>query len=206
LYVVIVPFVMFLGWNAKPKARSIAAIGLACLGAYLLSTSGRMAMQSGDLLELGGALLWALHVVLLGKFASRYEAISFSAGQLLVCGILSGAASIVSEPPTLPLPLGLVFAIVYTAIVSLVLGYTLQIWGQRHTPPTDAAIILGLEAVFAALAGALVLGERMTLMQVLGCATIVLAVFLSQLRAWSRIDEAGDSRAASASSDQNGWI
>jgi drug/metabolite transporter (DMT)-like permease len=187
LYVVIVPLVIFLGWRHKPRLHSIAAIVLATIGAYLLSTGGSYRLHSGDVLELGGAALWAVHVVILGKFASRYDPISFSSGQLLVASSLSWIAGGLWEPTPFPLDPMLLISILYTAIFSLALGYTLQIWGQRHTPPTDAAIILGLEAVFAALAGAVLLQESLNSIQFLGCTIIVAAVLISQAAAWSRM-------------------
>jgi drug/metabolite transporter (DMT)-like permease len=194
LYVVFVPLVMFFGWNDRPHIHSVVAVVLAAMGAYLLSTGGRFHIQVGDLLELGGATFWALHVVLLGKVAYRYNAISFSAGQLLVGSALNWVASALVEPPMAVLPPILVTAILYTSVVSLGLGYTLQIWGQKNTHPTDAALILSLEAVFAALAGAITLGERLAQIQVLGCAIIVFAVLLSQLKSWGRIRSLRPSR------------
>lgn len=193
LYVVIVPLVLFLGWRERPRPTSIAAIIVAAAGAYLLSTGGRYTIQSGDVLELGGAALWAVHVVILGKFASRYDPVSFSSGQLLVASSLSWIASGLWEPPTFPLAPILLTSILYTAIISLAVGYTLQIWGQRHTPPTDAAIILSLEAVFASLAGAALLQESMDSIQLLGCTIIVAAVLLSQATAWSRMSASRES-------------
>jgi drug/metabolite transporter (DMT)-like permease len=71
-------------------------------------------------------------------------------------------------------------AVAYTAVFSLAMGYTLQIWAQRHTPPSDAALILSLESVFAAISGWIVLGERLTPVQVLGAGLIFLAVLVSQ--------------------------
>jgi drug/metabolite transporter (DMT)-like permease len=194
LYVVIVPLVMFLGWKDKPRLNSIVAILLAAIGAYLLSTGGRYRIQGGDVLELAGAALWAVHVVILGKFAARYDPISFSSGQLLLASSLSWVASALWETTPYPLDSTLLAAILYTAVVSLALGYTLQIWGQRHTPPTDAAILLSLEAVFAALAGALLLQERLNSVQLLGCTIIVIAVVVSQAAAWSRMSTTRDSR------------
>jgi drug/metabolite transporter (DMT)-like permease len=79
----------------------------------------------------------------------------------------------------------LLFAIAYTAVFSLGLCYTLQIWAQKHTPPADAALILSLESVFAVLSGWLLLNERLTGIQVLGCGLIFVAVLLSQLKEWS---------------------
>ena len=77
------------------------------------------------MLELSGAALWAVHVVLFGKTTSRYDAISFSAGQLLVGSALNWIASGLVEPPVLPFPSVLVVSILCTAVVSLGLGYTL---------------------------------------------------------------------------------
>ena len=151
LYVVIVPFVMLVGWGERPHWLAVLAVLLAALGAFLLSAGGRLRLQAGDALELGGAVFWSLHVVLLGKFAAKFDAISFSAGQLLVGSVLNFGAASLFERGNMSLPPPLLGAILYTAVVSLGLGYTLQIWGQKHTPPTDAAILLSLESVFAVL-------------------------------------------------------
>ena len=85
---------------------------------------------------------------------------SFSIGQLLVCGILNLVIGSFIEQPVFTWSLA--GAVVYTAVFSLGLCYTLQVWAQRHTPPADAALILGLEFVFAVLAGWLLLHETLT--------------------------------------------
>ena len=180
LYVVLVPIVLLVGWREKPHWLSVIAVLLAAIGAYLLSTAGQFKVQAGDALELTGALFWAVHVVLLGKFASRFESMSFSAGQLLVCGLLNlGVGFFVHEPAW---NWSLVGAAVYTAVLSLGLCYTLQVWAQRHTPPTDAALILSLESVFAALSGWLLLEELLLPVQLVGCAIILMAVMLAQAK------------------------
>lgn len=184
LYVVLVPVVLFLVWREKVHWLSIVAVGLAGVGAFLLSTGGRFEVRAGDALELLGALFWTLHVIVLGKYASRFEPLSFSIGQLAVCGLLNLAVGIFTEK-TMPLELPLLGAIAYTAFFSLGLCYTLQIWAQRHTPPADAALILSLESVFAVLSGWLLLEERLAGIQILGCALIFVAVLISQFKEWS---------------------
>jgi drug/metabolite transporter (DMT)-like permease len=72
-------------------------------------------------------------------------------------------------------------AIAYTAVFSIALGFTFQIVAQKHTPPNEAALILSLESVFAALFGRLFLGERLQPVQMAGCAAILAAVALVQL-------------------------
>ena len=182
LYVVLVPLVLFAGWRERPFWTQLIAVLLAILGGYLLSTNGEFHIQSGDLLELVGALFWALHVVILGKFASRYDALRFSVGQFLVSGLLNFGVGIFTE--SVPAAQLFVFggAVLYTAVFSVGIGYTLQTWAQRHTPPTDAALLLSLEAVFAVIFGWLFLAEVLSPIQALGCGLIFGAVLLAQFQ------------------------
>ena len=184
LYVVLVPIALFFVWGEKPHWMSIAAVGLAGVGAFLLSTGGRFEVKAGDALELLGALFWTFHVIVLGKFASKFEALSFSVGQLFVCAILNLGVGIFAEP-MMSFNWPLMFAIAYTALFSLGLCYTLQVWAQRHTPPADAALILSLESVFAVISGWLILNERLVLVQIFGCVLIFIAVVLSQFKEWN---------------------
>lgn len=184
LYVVFIPILLFLFLGEKPHWVFVLAVLLAVTGAYLLSTGGSFEVRFGDLLEVIGALFWAFHVIILGKYAYKFESMTFSVGQLAVCGILNLILGLVIEP--MPLFDGpFLFAIGYTAILSLGLCYTLQIWAQKHTPPADAALILGLESVFAVLSGWLILGERLAPLQVLGAVMIFSAVILSQFKEWT---------------------
>ncbi|MGB8984986.1 MAG: DMT family transporter [Anaerolineales bacterium] len=184
LYVVFVPIMLFLGWREKAHWISVLAVVLAGLGAFFLSTGGRFEVRAGDALELVGALFWTVHVVVLGKYASKFETLSFSIGQLSVCGLLNLGIGLFVER-SMPMSWTLFGAVAYTAIFSLGLCYTLQIWAQRHTPPADAALILSLESVFAVLAGWWLLDERLAGIQIFGCALIFVAVLVSQLREWN---------------------
>jgi drug/metabolite transporter (DMT)-like permease len=184
LYVVLVPVLLFLLWREKAHWISVVAVALAGIGAFFLSTGGRFEIRAGDVIELVGALFWTLHVIVLGKYALRFEPISFSVGQLLVCGLLNLGIGMFAEN-FMPWNLALWGAIAYTAFLSLGLCYTLQIWAQRHTPPADAALILSLESVFAVISGWFLLDEKLTPIQIFGCALIFVAVLLSQFKEWS---------------------
>ena len=184
LYVVLVPVALFFFWQEKPHWMSIVAVVLAGAGAFFLSTGGRFELRAGDALELIGALFWTFHVIVLGKFASKFESMSFSVGQLVVCGVLNLGLGVFVEKP-MPVSWPLLGAVAYTAFFSLGLCYTLQIWAQRHTPPADAALILSLESVFAVLSGWLLLDERLAPIQVFGCMMIFIAVLLSQFKEWN---------------------
>jgi drug/metabolite transporter (DMT)-like permease len=184
LYVVLVPVVLFLAWHEKVHWISLVAVMLAGVGAFLLSTGGRFEIRAGDVIELGGAIFWTLHVIVLGKYAARFESMSFSVGQLVVCGLLNLGVALLAEK-FVAWNLSLLGAIAYTALFSLGLCYTLQVWAQRHTPPADAALILSLESVFAVIAGWFLLDEKLGPVQVFGCILIFVAVLLSQFKEWN---------------------
>jgi drug/metabolite transporter (DMT)-like permease len=183
LYVVFTPFLLWLAFRERPHWIDLLAVIAATVGAYFLSSAGKgLLFQNGDGLELIGAVFWGLHFVVLGKFASRFEPVSFASGQFFVTGLLNFLMGLVFEHLGQLTPLPLIGAILYRASLSIGIGYTLQVWGQKHTPPTDAALILGLEAVFAALAAWLALRQGLLPLQVLGCVIILAAVMFSQLK------------------------
>ncbi len=184
LYVVLVPILLFLVWREKFHWMAIVAVVLAGIGAFFLSTGGTFEFQKGDAIEVFGALFWTFHVIVLGKYASKFESMSFSVGQLVVCGVLNLGIGIFVEP-MFSFSLPLFFAIAYTAFLSVGLCYTLQVWAQKHTPPADAALILSLESVFSVISGWLILHEKLVVIQVLGCALIFMAVLLSQFKEWN---------------------
>ena len=183
LYVVLVPVILLLIWREQVHWISIAAVLLAGIGAFFLSTGGRFEVRAGDAIELVGALFWTLHVIVLGKYASKFEPMSFSVGQLVVCGLLNLSVALFAES-SMPWNHSLLGAIAYTAFFSLGLCYTLQVWAQRHTPPADAALILSLESVFAVSAGWFFLDEKLAPLQMFGCVLIFVAVLLSQFKEW----------------------
>lgn len=184
LYVVFVPIILFVVWREKVHWISILAVLLAGVGAFFLSTGGKFELHAGDLIELLGALFWTLHVIVVGKYASRYESLSFSVGQLIVCSLLNLGIGLMVEK-SMPINGPLLAAIAYTAFLALGLCYTLQIWAQKYTPPADAALVLSLESVFAVLSGWLALDERLAGIQILGCVLIFVAVLLSQFKEWN---------------------
>ena len=125
LSVVIVLFVLLIGWRERPRWLAVVAIIMAGVGAYLLSTGGSFKVQKGDALELAGALFWSLHYVLLGKFALRFVSVQFAAGQFVVAGLLNLFVGLFLEQPLFAG--ALVGAVVYTAVFSVGIGYTLQV-------------------------------------------------------------------------------
>ena len=140
------------------------------------------ALSAGDFLVAGSALLFALHIVLVGVFqkaAHRPFFLSFT--QYAVVALIAGVVGFSVEPVTWQSLRAALPTIAYAGILSGGVGYTLQIVAQRYTPATEAALIMSLESVFAALAAAILLGERLALLAALGCGLIMLGVVLVEI-------------------------
>jgi drug/metabolite transporter (DMT)-like permease len=123
--VAIVPFVLLIGWGERPRPLAVVSVVMAGVGAFLLSTGGSFKVQKGDPLELAGALFWALHLVIIGKFATSFASIQFATGQFLVAGLLNLVAGLFLEQSQLNRDV--IGAVVYTAVFSVGIGYTLQV-------------------------------------------------------------------------------
>jgi drug/metabolite transporter (DMT)-like permease len=182
LYVVFVPLILLLVWRQRLRWTVWAAALLAVAGMFLLSAGGRLRLAPGDGLELAGAGLWAAHVIVVGRAMQEMEALPFAIGQYWVAGTLNLLIGLGLEWQTLPGMAAVWWAVVYVGIFSVAVGYTLQARAQKHAPPTDAALILSLEAVFAALFGYLLLGETLRPEQLLGCGLILAAILLAQFK------------------------
>ncbi len=193
LYVVIVPILSLFAGRRSPVGSWIGAF-FAAAGLYLLSIQGSFSMSRGDLLVLIGAFFWAVHVLILARFAPRLPFIPFAMSQYLVCAAGSLAVAVAVEPITFVQIADTAVPILYGGAVSVGIAYTLQIVGQRDAPPTHAAVILSLEGVFAALGGMALLGERLTIREGAGCVLMLAGMLVSRIAVERRSDAHASSR------------
>jgi drug/metabolite transporter (DMT)-like permease len=182
LYVIFVPFFLLLFWKQKQTWNVWLAAFVAIVGMLLLSNGGELKMAIGDLLELAGAVLWALHVIVVGRSVQHTPALHFAVGQFFVCAFFSLLTGFIIEPAAIQQVPNLWWTIVYNGIASVAIGFTLQAVGQKYAPPSDAALILSMESVFAAILGFLFLSEILTLEQLIGSVLVMGAIVLAQVR------------------------
>lgn len=180
LYVVLVPlFGLF--WGRKVQKQVWLGVALSVLGMYLISSVGAFSLDKGDYLILISAAFFALHIMAVGHFAPRSDGVALSCAQFLVAGVLVLPIALIVEKPTMGQLCSAWLPIGYAGIMSCGVAYTLQIFGQRSTPPAVASLTLSLESVFAAVAGAIILHERMSGRELAGSALMLAAVIISQL-------------------------
>jgi drug/metabolite transporter (DMT)-like permease len=180
-YVVLVPLILAIFWRKRTSVYTWLAALVALGGTYLLSTGGSaLSPSTGSLLLLAGSFIWALHVIIVGMAVQKVDVFAFSAGQFLVSGLIHMVMSFIIEPITMSALRASWLPLLYASLFSVALGFTLQAVGQRKAPAADAALILSLEAVFAALAGVFFLKEMLNPVQLVGAAIILAAILFAQ--------------------------
>ncbi|MBE9566412.1 MAG: DMT family transporter [Proteobacteria bacterium] len=181
LYVIIVPILGLL-WKMHPRPNVWAGAVLGIVGLFLLSVTEHFTIGLGDSLVLAGAFFWAGHVILVGWLIRRIDVGTLAFLQFTTCAVLSFLTALVVEDIRIDGIIAAAGPILYGAFISVGIAYTLQLIGQRRTPPSRAAIILGLEAVFAAVGGWAVLNETLSSRALVGCSLMLAGVIVSQLR------------------------
>ncbi|MGD2187002.1 MAG: DMT family transporter [Desulfobacterales bacterium] len=180
LYVIIVP-ILGLFWKQQPKIGTWIGAILAAVGLYFLSVTEQFTIEMGDLLVLIGAFFWAAHVLIIGWLSPRINAIKLAFSQYFACTILSLITASAVELITWPSIVEAAVPILYSGVLSVGIAYTLQVIAQRDAHPAHAAILLSLEAVFAALGGWVILGEIISPRGLVGCGLMLAGMLLSQL-------------------------
>lgn len=174
LYIVIVPALgIFL--KKRPSATIGLGVALSLAGLYFLCMTDRLSIGFGDLITLGSAFVFAIHIILIDSLGGNLNSIKLSAIQFGAAAIVAGVVMLIFETPSLTGILACWKDILFVAVISGAAGYTLQIVGQKHTEPTLASLIMCLESVFAALGGWILLNQTLSARELLGCALMLSA-------------------------------
>ncbi len=190
MYVVMVPlFGIFLGKKLRPLVWGCVAIAI--IGLYLLCMAsfdqgwqglmGNFALSSADLLTLCCALFFSLHIILVDRLGPETDGVLLSCLQFFTGGMLSVIAMCFCGIPTLSEIKAASGGILYSAVFSCSIAYTLQILGQQKTSAVVASILMCLESVFAVLSDMVILKTRLSLEETLGCILMFCAILFSNL-------------------------
>lgn len=185
LYIVLVPvFGLFI--RRKPHPMLWISVLIALVGLYFLSIRGDFSMSKGDLLVLASAVAFTFQILLVDHYSPKVDIIRLNCIQFSVMAILSFVPMMVLEQPKVSAISDAWLTIVYAGLFSGCGAYTLQMLGQRRVEPTTASLLLSPENVFSALAGWVILGQRLSARELAGCALVFVAIISSQLpwRTW----------------------
>lgn len=180
LYVILVPIAgIFL--HKKTSVLTWISVILSVIGLYLLCIKEDISIQKGDFYVLLCAIVFTLHIIVIDYFVNFVDGVKMSCIQFFVCSVLSFIVMLFTETPDMNNIFSASVSILYAGILSCGVAYTLQIVGQKGINPTVASLILCLESVISALAGWLILGQKLSTREFTGCALMFTAIILSQI-------------------------
>ena len=182
LYVPLVPLMLLVFWRKLPH-WSIWPSVMGCLvGTYYLSGGNLSRLSTGDYWMIIAAVFWALQIIAVGFVVRTSKApLLLAAVQFIVCGLLGVLSGFIFETFSFANIMNAGFEILYAGVLSVGVAFTLQAVAQTHTGQADAAIIMSGETLFAALAAAVILGERLNFMGYFGCAVIFISILSVEL-------------------------
>ena len=180
LYIVLVPLAGLVLGKKVPRALWLG-VALAGGGLYCLCVSEELSVTGGDLYVLACAFCFTAQILVVDHFTNKVDGVALSCVQFLVMAVLSAAGALAETPPPLELLPKYLGPVLYVGVFSSGVAYTLQILAQKDSNPAVVSLLMSMESLFAAVAGALILGTRMTGREYLGCALMLAAVVLAQL-------------------------
>lgn len=182
LLVVFVPMLGLVVLRRRPHPVTLVGIAVAVVGLVLLTDPGSGGdaggFGRGEVLTIGCAVAFAIHVIVLGETAHRHDPVRLAAVQVAFVGGACAIPGVWLGGYGFPVPA--VAAVIATAVVATALAFVLQVTGQRTVPPARAALLLLLEPVSAGVLAAFG-GDPLRPVQVAGAALILIAVALSEV-------------------------
>lgn len=180
MYIVLVPIFGLVMCKKPPKTIWLSIV-IASFGLYFLSGSGFTSINIGDVLTLGCAAAFAVQILLLDRFAGDLDCVALNMVQSLICAILAAVMTLFTETVVVADVLACWLPLAYAGVLSMGVAYTLQIVGQRMLDPSTASVMMSFESVFAVISGWLVLNERLSNVELVGCALVFIAIILPQI-------------------------
>lgn len=179
LYVVFTPLLALILFRTRVGRAVWIGVALAVAGLAMLSGVGA-GDPVGDLLVLGGSAAYSLQIVLMERYAPRYDPIAFTQAEMLAA--FAGFAAVALAVGQVEVPRGWTVwgALLVTGIFASALGYLVQTWAQRRTSATRTALAFAMEPVFAGFFGFWLAGDRLGAVGWGGCAVIMAGILVAE--------------------------
>lgn len=179
MYVVLTPLVALLLFRIRAGTSVWIGVALAVAGLAML-TGISAGSPVGDLLVLGGAVLYALQIVLMERFAPRYDPLAFTTAEMTAAFIGFAAIAVAAGQVKVPHGATVWGALIVTGVFASAFAYLVQAWAQQRTSANRTALVFALEPVFAGIFGFALAGDRLGALGWAGCAVILSAIAVSE--------------------------
>lgn len=184
LYIVLIPLTG-LFFKKKTAFLTWIAVAIALVGLFFISIPDSSSLLDindllGDILVLISAFFWTAQILCVDRFSKESCPILFSVCQFAVCGVSSFLIAVFVDDFSPTILEASLMPVLYGGLISVAIGYTIQVLAQRHASPAVASIAMASESVFAALGGYLLIDEVMTSRQIIGGILVFSAILLSQ--------------------------
>ncbi len=180
LYIVFIP-ILYLFFGKKPDRKVFICVLLAAVGLYFISIKEGFVIEKGDILLILGAIGYAVHLMVIAHYSPKTDNVMLSCIQFFVYSIISLIIALFTEDVTLSGMWDARISLLYTGVLSSAVGYTISIVALKDFDATIGSLILSLESIVAAIAGAAVLHQFLTPRETFGCAIVFLATVLAQV-------------------------
>lgn len=191
LYMILVPLIGLIFLRSKITKAVWFSVLLACGGIFLISFKpGQFGtFGKGELFALACSVFFAVQIVISDQYANRVDCIAMCCLQFAVCGILSCICMFLFETPVLADILSAKWELLYVGVLSTAGAFTLQLVGQKNTEPTIASMLLCLESVFSVLFAWIILSQKLSGQEILGCITMFVAIMLTLIpkETWQKL-------------------
>jgi len=179
LYVVLTPLFGLLLFRTRVSLEVWAGVVLAIVGLALLS-GVPVGSPGGNLLVLASTAAQALQIVMVERYASRYDAIALVLVEMGACFVGFLAIALASGQLEVPRGWTVWGALIVTGVFASALGYLIQVWAQRRLSAARIAIVFSLETVFAGIFGYWLSGDRLGWLGWGGCAAILAGIVVAE--------------------------
>lgn len=181
LYIILVPLFGLLFFQHPITKYNWLGVVIATIGMYFICINEVFSITKGDFITLACPVLFSLQILAIDYYIPDLDGVRFSTVQFGISAIVSGVLALIFEHATLAQISSSILPILYLAIMSSGIAYTLQIIGQKYVDTVIASLLMSLESVFALISGWLYLNQAMTIREITGCVIVFIAIILAQL-------------------------
>lgn len=181
-YCVLVPFFSWFIYKKRPDKYNFIATVVCLIGVGFVSLKNDKTVEFGDLLTLCCSVFYAVHIVLTSKYIKGRSVALLTMLQFATAGVLGWASALITTPFPTQISTGNIWSIIYLCVMCTAVCFLCQTFGQKHTPPSTAAIIITLESVFGAGFSVLINHEVLTPKLYAGFALIFIAVLVCETK------------------------